>query len=555
MSRPSIVGGGALGHSTRNATSSPPVTLLVASQEPKGISNPHNQINASRDAAGKENSTELVVNNNGKNHLGHLGFLTDKLDRRSSSTGMGRSSRCLGLPSCLKIADDGDDHVRPCPGPMKSYISHAWSWTTWLLSVLTVSWILSFWNSSSNTPSTSAPSQEPLLPSRVSLLQKRSSCASNSVDKNAYNMPLHVGAVFIIFFVSTLACSFPIMASKIPGLRIPTRFFFTVRHFGTGVLIATAFVHLLPTAFISLGDPCLDSFWTTRYPAMPGAISLAAIFFVIIIEMVFHPSRRIQPAESTRCCGSQETSNNQNQNHGDCTRSMVMLPVREIGPLRGRASSISHGLTTLNSQGDAEHTNIDISRGENNQRRTKQSSEGSSLEDSQLPALTPEQKKRKELLQCVLLELGILFHSIFIGMSLSVSVGNEFIVLLIAIIFHQTFEGLALGTRISAVKWPQGKLQPWFMALAYGCTTPLGQAIGLATHTLYSPGSEVGLIVVGVMNAISAGLLTFASLVELLSEDFLSDESWRVLRGKKRVCACLLVFFGAFLMSLVGAWA
>lgn len=85
--------------------------------------------------------------------------------------------------------------------------------------------------------------------------------------------------------------------------------------------------------------------------------------------------------------------------------------------------------------------------------------------------------------------------------------------------------------------------------------TPIGQAIGLATHTLYSPNSEVGLLVVGTMNAISAGLLIYASLVELLSEDFLSDESWRVLRGRKRVIACLLVFGGAFCMSLVGAWA
>lgn len=85
--------------------------------------------------------------------------------------------------------------------------------------------------------------------------------------------------------------------------------------------------------------------------------------------------------------------------------------------------------------------------------------------------------------------------------------------------------------------------------------TPLGQAIGLATHTLYSPNSEVGLLLVGTMNAISAGLLIFASLVELMSEDFLSDESWKVLRGKKRVIACILVFLGAFCMSLVGAWA
>jgi zinc transporter ZupT len=93
------------------------------------------------------------------------------------------------------------------------------------------------------------------------------------------------------------------------------------------------------------------------------------------------------------------------------------------------------------------------------------------------------------------------------------------------------------------------------MALAYGCTTPLGQAIGIATHTLYTPDSEIGLLVVGVMNAISAGLLVFASLVELLSEDFLSDESWQVLKGKRRIYACVLVFLGAFFMSLVGAWA
>ena len=86
-------------------------------------------------------------------------------------------------------------------------------------------------------------------------------------------------------------------------------------------------------------------------------------------------------------------------------------------------------------------------------------------------------------------------------------------------------------------------------------STPIGQALGIATHSLYTPDSEVGLILVGTMNAISAGLLTFASLVELLSEDFLSDESWKILRGKRRVYACLLVFVGAGFMSLVGAWA
>lgn len=93
------------------------------------------------------------------------------------------------------------------------------------------------------------------------------------------------------------------------------------------------------------------------------------------------------------------------------------------------------------------------------------------------------------------------------------------------------------------------------MALAYGTTTPIGQAIGLAIHRLYDPQSTTGLLTVGIMNAISSGLLLFAGMVELLAEDFLSDQSYQTLRGKRRVQACASVVGGAFLMALVGAWA
>ncbi|RMZ66566.1 ZIP family zinc transporter [Pyrenophora seminiperda CCB06] len=166
-----------------------------------------------------------------------------------------------------------------------------------------------------------------------------------------------------------------------------------------------------------------------------------------------------------------------------------------------------------------------------------------------------EAHNKKLLLQCLLLEAGILFHSVFIGMALSVATGTSFIVLLTAISFHQTFEGFALGARISAIRFPVGSPKPWLMALAYGTTTPIGQAIGLAIHTLYDPASEAGLLTVGFMNAISSGLLLFAGLVELLAEDFLSDESYVTLRGKRRLQACASVVGGALLMALVGAWA
>ena len=171
------------------------------------------------------------------------------------------------------------------------------------------------------------------------------------------------------------------------------------------------------------------------------------------------------------------------------------------------------------------------------------------------PTTDPAAIKRM-ILQCMLLEAGILFHSIFIGMALSVATGAAFIVLLIAISFHQTFEGLALGSRIAAIpSFSSDTPKPWLMALAYGTTTPIGQAIGLIVHNLYDPESEGGLIMVGIMNSISSGLLLFAGLVELLAEDFLKEESYATLKGKKRLEACAAVVAGALLMALVGAWA
>ncbi|UNI23144.1 hypothetical protein JDV02_008980 [Purpureocillium takamizusanense] len=457
------------------------------------------------------------------------------------------------LFSRLKAAVGGEDQPR-LQVLSSGRLERLWSWIAWILSVLFSAYLLSslppLLSSRHASPTVHTISANAAAASPPALLRKRSTCATGGVDPAAYNLPLHAGAIAIILFVSTLGCAFPIMATKFPGLRIPRRFFFAIRHFGTGVLIATAFVHLLPTAFESLGNKCLSEFWTEKYQPMPGAIALAAIFLITVIEMIFHPSRHVPPPQIVS--GDQASGQvREEAKSGHLCSNTALMPFRDMGPFRGRSSSIGQGLSQLDQihQQAERDDGVPVSKQEGS--TAIQDSGTESLSEVQL---SPEMKLRKERLQCVLLEMGILFHSVFIGMALSVSVGTDFIVLLIAIIFHQTFEGLALGSRIATVAWGN-KWEPWIMALLYGCTTPLGQALGVATHTLYSPDSEVGLIVVGVMNAISAGLLTFASLVELLSEDFLSDESWRYLRGKQRVGACVLVFAGAFLMSLVGAWA
>ncbi|KAF6829817.1 plasma membrane zinc ion [Colletotrichum musicola] len=479
-------------------------------------------------------------------------------DRRAAVSGGWTS----GSHPRNKSVYGGDDHTRLLPslGSPDSARSSLQGWLSWLLSVIGCSAIISTLKSpeavvafvaqsrrsvpvsvsdavpvSVSDAVPAAASASASILKRSARVARRSTCPTGGLDdEDNYNTPLHVGALFIILAVSFLACAFPIIASRLPGLRIPRPFFFSVRHFGTGVLLATAFVHLLPTAFTLLGNQCLSSFWVTDYPAMPGAIALAGIFLVTIIEMVFHPSRQLSNAQ-------QENS--------------VLADDRpvEMAPAHGSRHSMSRQLSRVVDSSPAAADEVLAKRVDEESRAAPNG--GSSSPASSVVALSPAQQHQKDILQCMMLEVGILFHSVFIGMTLSVSVGHEFVILLVAIAFHQTFEGLALGSRIANIAWPEGSLQPWMMALAYGCTTPVGQAIGLATHRLYSPDSEFGLILVGTMNAISSGLLVFAALIELLAEDFLSDESWRVLRGRKRVYACLLVFFGAFGMSLVGAWA
>lgn len=231
-----------------------------------------------------------------------------------------------------------------------------------------------------------------------------------------------------------MACSFALLAARFPGFRLPRRFFFIVRHFGTGVLIATAFVHLLPTAFISLGDPCLSGFWTTDYPAMPGAIALAGIFLVILVEMIFHPCRKFPPkSEANSCSGQLPTMDETNVTQAPSPPTDPTGPLRDMGLLVGRTSSIGRSLTRVNDQGDADHITYTTKERQSSNAVKPGFSEMSTYD------LTAAQKLRKARLQCVLLEIGILFHSIFIGMALSVSIGSEFVILLIAIAFHRKF--------------------------------------------------------------------------------------------------------------------
>lgn len=348
-------------------------------------------------------------------------------------------------------------------------------------------------------------------------------------------------------------------------------------------MIATAFVHLLPTAFVSLTDPCLPRFWSESYRAMAGFVAMLSVFGVVLVEMFFamkgaghvHGSEYDQligdgadlhgdeqPGDSTysRLEASESTDNihlspmhedripASSQTHDSRLRNWT----ENFGP-EGSSTRLKESTVGLAESGDDE-----IPRSDTNRRPTHSRHYVSQSATSHAGPKIPLQNPQRQLLQCLLLEAGILFHSVFIGMAVSVATGTSFVVLLVAICFHQTFEGFALGSRIASLipdLFPPSSMKPWLMSIAYGTTTPIGQAIGLVLHNFYDPASTTGLLMVGITNAISSGLLLFAGLVELLAEDFLSEESYVTLQGRRRFEACLAVAAGAVLMAFVGAFA
>ena len=150
------------------------------------------------------------------------------------------------------------------------------------------------------------------------------------------------------------------------------------------------------------------------------------------------------------------------------------------------------------------------------------------------------------------LELGIVSHSIIIGLSLGVSQSPCTIKPLIgALAFHQFFEGFALGGCISQAQF--STFHSSMMACFFAITTPVGIAAGTGLASFYNPNSPRALVVEGIFDSVSAGILIYMSLVDLIAADFLSKRMSCNVR--LQVASYFALFLGAGLMSCLALWA
>lgn len=324
-------------------------------------------------------------------------------------------------------------------------------------------------------------------------------------------MGLRISSVFVILVGSVFGAVFPIIVKRFKeGSAISSWAFFIAKYFGSGVIIATAFIHLLAPAEEALRNSCLTG-PIAEYSWVEGIILMTIIvmFFLELMAMRY----------SHFGISFQQDLENHRHANSDIIEGTT-------ADERERAIPSDEHLGQL-----CEHHGL-----------------------TEKPALATE-AYAAQLTSIFVLEFGIVFHSVFIGLTLAVS-GSEFTTLYIVIVFHQTFEGLGLGSRLATFPWPRSKkLTPYVLGFAYGVSTPIAIAIGLGVRKTYPPNGRTTLIVNGVFDSISAGILIYVGLVELLAHEFMFTTSMREAPIRIFLIAFTLLCLGAALMALLGKWA
>jgi zinc transporter 1/2/3 len=338
----------------------------------------------------------------------------------------------------------------------------------------------------------------------------------------------HLGArissIFVIGFVSTFFTMLPLFTKHHAKLRMPLYVYIFARYFGTGVIVATAFIHLLDPAYEEIGSlSCVGNTGNWAIYSWCPAIVLLSVVIIFLVDV-------ISDVVVERKFGIRKNHISSNE---------VMDSV-----IRNRGADVySHEPYSVDGTEDVD---VEV--------KGDEKVENSSVSD-RLSELEAQKSFRSQISAFLILEFGVIFHSVMIGLNLG-AVGDEFKTLYIVLVFHQSFEGLGIGARLSVIQWPEKLSYVWayMLCLAYGLVTPISISIGLGVRTTYVSGSYNANIISGILDAISAGILIYTGLVELLARDFIfDDKSDRSLAQLFVSLVCVL--FGSGIMALLGKWA
>ncbi|KAH7403106.1 zinc/iron transporter [Cadophora sp. MPI-SDFR-AT-0126] len=316
------------------------------------------------------------------------------------------------------------------------------------------------------------------------------------VDRD-YNTGLRIGLIFVILGTSGFAVFAPMVIERFSKMRLNSILFTILKQFGTGIIISTAFVHLLTHAEMQFANECLGEL---VYEGTTTAIAMAGVFLSFLVEYIGNRLVARRNAGAVAAVDSEQFSESSPKGSTHVTSP---APDTSIAAL-GHAHS--------NNMHPDSHFSVAV------------------------------------------MEAGIVFHSILIGITLNVTPNSYFTTLFIVILFHQMFEGLALGTRIAALKSSTSFLTKVLMAGIFTLITPIGMAIGVGVLQHFNGNDPATIVSIGTLDALSAGILLWVGLVEMLAHDWMWGDMARAGWMKGLIGGISLVA-GLVLMSVLGKWA
>lgn len=163
----------------------------------------------------------------------------------------------------------------------------------------------------------------------------------------------------------------------------------------------------------------------------------------------------------------------------------------------------------------------------------------------------PESATWKTQTNAYTVEFGCIYHSVLIGLGLGVTTNDvqQAVALTIALCFHQLLEGLGIGfilLRGFSLR------KTVMMVIIYALTAPLGVCIGIGIAQSYEEESTISRAVQGTLNAVSAGMLLFLSIGQIMAETLSlrergqSKTGWFVFAG---------LVLGSSTMCVLAIWA
>ncbi|XVE78479.1 hypothetical protein DITRI_Ditri13aG0148700 [Diplodiscus trichospermus] len=323
-----------------------------------------------------------------------------------------------------------------------------------------------------------------------SLVRGGCTCEPEDEDRNKpLALKYKMAAIASILVAGAIGVCFPLLGKTVEALRPEKNVFFMIKAFAAGVILSTGFIHVLPDATESLTSPCLNENPWGKFP-FAGLMAMASAIATLMVDMF---------------ATSHYAKSHLNKTQQDEEK-------------------------TYENDGNLVHVHTHATHGH---------AHGSS-----------EVLRHRVVSQ--VLELGIVVHSVIIGISLGASESPKTIKPLVAALtFHQFFEGMGLGGCISQAKFKSRSVA--IMALFFSLTTPVGIAIGIGISNIYNESSPTALIVEGMLDAASAGILIYMALVDLLAADFMNPKLQN--SGKLQAAAVFALLLGSGLMSLLAVWA